>query len=219
MDTPKFSWKEAVAFGWDTMKANLWFFVGLLAAATLIKFIPSQLAEMVKKDNFTLYIIFTVVSVFFGILIDMGLLRTSLKMCSNEKGDIFDLFNCYPLFFKYLFAWIIYTLICIAGFLLLIVPGVIWSVQFGLFGYFMIDKGLGPIEALKESSRITKGSKGDLFVFYIICVGINILGVLALILGLFAAIPTTMIAAAFVYRKLAGVVIPNQANLTAEIQK
>jgi len=218
MVNQKFSWKEAVGVGWDAMKANFWFFVSLLAAAFLIKFIPTRLADIVKKDNFTLYMVFTVVAIFFGTLIDMGLIRTSLKISNKEKGDIFDLFNCLPLFFKYFFASVVYTLICICGFILLIVPGFIWSIQFGLFGYFMIDKGFGPIKALKASSAATKGSKGDLFVLYFILFGINLLGFLALVLGLFVTVPVTMIASVYVYRKLTEVISLDSAKLTAEIK-
>jgi len=219
MDTPKFSWKEAVGFGWDTMKANLWFFVGLLFAAFLIKFIPSQLAEMFKKSNISLYIIFTIISIFFGALVDMGLIRTSLKMCNKEKGDIFDLFNCYPIFFKYMFAAILYGLMILGGFLLLIVPGIILAIRGGMYQFLIIDKGLGPIESIKESLRITKGSGWDLFSLYCILLGINILGILALFLGLFVTVPVTMVATAFVYRKLLVVVQENKeklANLTAQ---
>ena len=61
---------------------------------------------------------------------------------------------------------------------------------------------MGPIEALKKSSQITKGVKLDLLVFSFLLTGINILGVLAFGIGLILTIPTTIIATAFVYRKL-----------------
>jgi len=90
----------------------------------------------------------------------------------------------------------------LGGTILLIVPGVIWAVKFQFFSYFIIDKGLGPIEALKKSSAITKGVKWNLLGFDLLIGGIALLGVLALLIGLLAAIPTAMIAMAFVYRKL-----------------
>lgn len=217
MDTSKFSCKEAVRFGWDMMKANFWFFVGLLVAAFIIKIIPSQLAEVVKKDNKSLYFIFTLISIFFSILVDMGIVRTSLKISNQEKGDVFDLFNCYPLFFKYLWSTILYGLMVIGGFILLVVPGVIVAIRGSMYRYLIIDKGLGPLEAIKESFRLTKGSGWDLFVLYCLLVGINILGLLALVLGLFATIPVGMIASVFVYRKLLGVVSGDKIQLTREV--
>ena len=105
------------------------------------------------------------------------------------------------LFFKYLIGSILYGLIVLGGMLLLIIPGIIWMIKFQFFSYLIIE-GLGPVEALKKSAQITRGAKRELFVFGFILVGITILGVLCLFIGLFATIPTTLLAVAFVYRKL-----------------
>ena len=70
------------------------------------------------------------------------------------------------------------------------------------FKYLIIDKGLGPIEALKESRRITTGQRWQLLLFVLILALLNILGALALFIGLFVTMPVTMIAMAHVYRGL-----------------
>jgi len=59
-----------------------------------------------------------------------------------------------------------------------------------------------PMEALRESRRLTKGHRKSLFVFGLLCLGANILGALALGIGLFVTIPTTVIATAHVLRRL-----------------
>ena len=58
------------------------------------------------------------------------------------------------------------------------------------------------VSALKRSSAITRGVKWDLFIFGIMFFGLNILGVLCLLVGLFVSIPVSALAVAFVYRKL-----------------
>jgi uncharacterized membrane protein len=98
---------------------------------------------------------------------------------------------------------ILYALIFIAGLILLIVPGIIWAVKFGLWPCFVVDKGLGPIQALKASSRTTRGVKWDLFGFGVICVIFTLAGLLCLIVGVFATYPTIIVAHALVYRQLA----------------
>jgi uncharacterized membrane protein len=132
-----------------------------------------------------------------------------------KKPKLQIFFLLIHLFFKYLIGDILYGLIIIGGLILLIIPGIIWAIQFQFFGYLIIDKGLGPIEALKKSSKITKGAKWDLFLLGILLVLINILGALALLVGLFATIPTTMIANAFVYRKLLSQTETLQENETS----
>jgi len=62
---------------------------------------------------------------------------------------------------------------------------------------------MGPIEALKASATATYGVKWDLFGFWIVCGAIIVAGLLCLIVGIFAAVPTVMVAQALVYRQLA----------------
>lgn len=136
----------------------------------------------------------------------MGLIKIALRIYDNKKcelADVFsDLLSCLPLFFKYLSASIVYILIVLSGIILLIVPGIIWSIKFSFFSYFIVDKGLGPIEALKQSSVITNGVMRDLFLFWLLVSVINCVGLLAFFVGLFVTIPITMIAIGYVYRKL-----------------
>lgn len=210
METKNFSKKEAIKFGWDAMKANFWFFVKLLIVVWLIYFIPIYfiprfIANLIVNNALVISVITVITNLAFLVLstiVTMGLIKIFLKFSNNEKGELSDIFSSYPLFFKYLFGSILYGLITFGGFILLIVPGIIWAVRFQFFSYLIVDKGLKPIEALKKSSVITDGARWNLFVFGLLLGGINILGALCLGIGLFTTIPTTMIAQAFVYRKL-----------------
>ena len=202
MTTQKFSIGEALAFGWDTMKSNLGFFIGLLIVWGLLITVPAIIAGMAMEANVFLGVILHIADFALTIVISMGLVKIALRFCDNEKGRFSDLFSQYRLFFNYLLALILYMLIVSGGFVLLIIPGIIWGIKFWFFDYFVIDKRLGPIEALKRSYAITTGVKWNLFVFFLAVTGINLLGALALLVGLFATIPTTMVACAFVYRRL-----------------
>jgi hypothetical protein len=202
MTAEKFSQREAIRFGWNTMKRNLGFFIGLLIVVGLLYTVSSILADEATEANIFLGIIFHIADVILTIVISIGLVKIALRFCDNEEGRFADLFSQYPLFSKYLLSTILYVLIVFAGTILLIIPGIIWALQFYFYDYFIVDKGLGPIDALKRSSAITRGIKGDLFVFFLMLLGINLLGALCLLIGLFATIPTTMVAIAFVYRKL-----------------
>jgi uncharacterized membrane protein len=76
------------------------------------------------------------------------------------------------------------------------------AIKFRFYRYFIIDQRLGPIEALKRSYEITAGSEWELFLFYLLIIGVNLLGALACGIGLLATVPASMVAEAFVYRKL-----------------
>ncbi|MCD6147811.1 DUF975 family protein [bacterium] len=198
----KFSKSEAVRFGWNTTRSNLGFFIGLLIVVGMIYFVPDFIAEFLKRDAPVLSFIIDIISWILGIVVQMGLIKIALRFCDNQRAKLADLFSCPSLFFKYLFGLILYQLIVLGGTILLIIPGIIWAIKFQFFDYFIIDKGLGPIEALKESSAITRGAKWDLFLFDLLLGFINFLGAICLLIGLFVTVPIAMVAMAFVYRKL-----------------
>jgi uncharacterized membrane protein len=193
---------EAIEFGWNTTKNNLGFFIGLMIIAGLILIVPGTLSQLTKHGALGLPIIFSIASFILQIVIGMGVIKIILKFCDNEKAELPDLFSCSPLFFKYLFGSIIYGLIVSAGMILLIIPGFIWAIKFYFFSYFIVNKNLGPIEALKRSSAITEGTKRDLLLFGLLLFGINFISAIPFFFGWFVTIPTTTIAVAFVFRKL-----------------
>lgn len=195
-----FSKSEALRFGWKTMKENFWFFLGLLLIMGLVNFFP-EIVKAVLKEGLFINIL-NLISSFLSIILGMGLIKICLKFYDQEKPKFSDLFSQYPLFFKMLFGTIFYILIIIFGLILLIIPGYIFAIKFFLFEYFIVDKGLGPIEALKKSWRITKGSGWNLFLFILLVSAINLLGALAFVVGLLLTLPTTALAFVFVYRKL-----------------
>lgn len=198
----KFAMKEAIGFGWSTMKKNLGFFIVILLIGGVISFLPNILRGLLGRKLLVVYFLLIIISWILQMIITMGFIRIALKFCDRQKAYFGDLFSCFPLFFKYLGGAILYGLIVLGGFILLVVPGIIWSIKFQFYSYFIVDEECGPIEALKKSAAITRGAKWDLFLFGILLGLINLLGAICLLIGLFATIPTMMIAMAFVYRRL-----------------
>lgn len=198
----KFSKKEAINFGWKTALGNGGFFVVLFIIVALINVVPTIILKSLAEDTYFTKGLAGLISYAFSLIISLGLIKIALKFCDKQEPSFGDLFSSLPLLFQYLIGSSLYALIIFSGMILLIVPGIIWSIQFSFYGYFIIDKGLGPIEALKQSSRITRGSKWNLLLFGLLLCVINIAGFLCLIVGLFATLPLAMVASALVYRKL-----------------
>jgi len=198
----KFSKSESIRFGWEITKNNLGFFILLLLIAFPISAASSIIQKIFGDKVLTVNIISGALNLILSTIINIGLIRVALKFCDGQKARIADLFSAGKLFLPYLIGTILYLLIVFGGLILLIVPGVIWSFKFGFFGYFMVEKGLEPSEALRRSALITQGAKWDLFVFWLLLLLINLAGVAALFIGLFVTLPITIVANAFVYRTL-----------------
>ena len=135
-------------------------------------------------------------------ILGIGLFKIALSFCDERKPSIGTLFDGFDCFWRYLGTAILYLLIVLGGTLLFIVPGIIWAIKFSLAYYYVVDKGHGPIDALRSSARATDGVKWELFGFGMFCALIMYAGILCLGIGIFATIPTVIIAKALVYRQL-----------------
>ena len=140
--------------------------------------------------------------VLFGLALGMASTRISLDLYDAGEPDLSRLGELLPQYLPYLFGKILYGLIVMVGLLLLLIPGVIVAYMFLYVGYLIIDRGLGPIDALEKSRAVTDGYKWDLFLFSLTVALLNMVGVLCLFVGLFVTIPVTLMASAYVYRKL-----------------
>jgi uncharacterized membrane protein len=75
--------------------------------------------------------------------------------------------------------------------------------MFMFSGYIIIvDEKLSAVDAMKESARITKGHKGDLFLLMLASIGVALLGVICLFVGIVVAFPVIMLAQVWAYRTL-----------------
>lgn len=73
------------------------------------------------------------------------------------------------------------------------------SIKSHFFIYFIIDKDLGPIDALKNSLIATNGYEADLFIIWIVLAWINFLGILMFGLGLLFSLPYTILVLSVLY--------------------
>jgi len=219
MGEERFSKREAIRFGWEATKNNLVFFVIFLIVAWALSGIFSSLGSTTWGSFFFASgFIFSVINFVVSAFVSMAETKICLRLSAapGETALIEDVWSAYPRFLNYLIGSILYALIIMAGFILLIVPGIIWAVKYSMFGYLIIDKDMPPVAAIKKSGEITKGVKWELFKLWLLFLGIIILGALALGVGLFAAFPTVLVAHAYVYRKLVGSAPSKQAPYAVE---
>jgi len=201
----RFSKREAIELGWNTTRANLGFFIIFLVVSMLISSFFSGFADLFEKRLPFLSIIFNLGYIFLTIAINLVGIKIALKFCDNDRRALIEVISFTPeLFLKFAAGYILYGLLVAAGLLLFVVPGLIFMVKYQYVICYIADKNMDIGEAFKKSSGITAGIKWELFVFLILLGLINVAGVMCLFVGLLVSIPVTMLAAAYVYRKLSG---------------
>ena len=203
MQAKGFSIGEMVKFGWRVMKENIPFFIGVILTMLVINNLPYFIGMAAKIPSESAWnILLAVASVILGIWINIGIFNIALAFARHEKPKFSELFSRYDLIWNYFAASFLYILLLIAGLLLLVFPMFIWGSKYGLFPYFIVEKGAGPLESLKMSAEATMGAKWDVFGLWLLVGVINLLGLLCLGVGLFATLPTTWVAFAYAYRTL-----------------
>lgn len=162
--------------------------------------IPMNMVQ-IKDDNFELWMIPLVVlgiayAVFIASPIGMSYSWTFLKAVRRDKIEIKDMFSVFDRnYWNAVLAGLIKSIIIIFGFLMLVVPGVIFACRLSFVSYLIIDEKMEALEALKASWAMTKGHGWTIFGMFWLAVLIVIAGLLCLILGVF--ISAMWIAAAY----------------------
>lgn len=196
--TTTLSVKDCLSFGWRTFKTRPWFFVGTFLIYALVQILLS----MVQKDMPG--IVSFLLSLIVSTLLYIGLITIYLKAHTSVTAPRFSDFWRPAPFWRYLGSSLLLAIIVIVGLILLIVPGIYAALAFAFIGYLVVDKGLNPIAALKESARLTKGNRFKLFLLGLAVLGLSILGMIPLFLGLLVVGPVSMLAGVHAYRTLEG---------------
>lgn len=154
----------------------------------------------VTASFFSLLISAVVLALFF-VGLDLGFRKIALRVHDRHESSYKELFSAFALAPKAIVGWILYCLMVWVGWLLFILPGFIALLRFAFFPYFIVDKNMGPIDALKESYEVTKHHMWDIFAFW---VAVKILISLGFVswMGILITWPLSTLAYACFYRKL-----------------
>ena len=169
-----------------------------------IQMVMQGLIDIVEDEAPFLGLLLFIAAWLIESLFVIGFIKISLLFAEGTKGRLNDLYAHAHLLGKYIVAAILYGLMVAVGIVLLIIPGIILAIMFGFYGYFIVEQGMGPLEALKASARLTAGQRWNLFGFSLVIIVINILGALFFGIGLLLTVPVTIMARAYVYRRLRG---------------
>lgn len=196
--------REALSFGWNTFKKRPWLFIGAIGIVMLVTMGANLVASIVGgifgdsiKDIVEPVVSWTV-NIFTGIGFTLLYLRAHDAIETTTFRSLW-----YPKpFWRYLGLSIVMTIALILGFLALIVPGIILALAFSFAAALVVEKDMGPIQALKESMRLTKGHRWMLLRLSLLSLVVNILGLCALIVGVLVTAPVTALAFIHAYRVL-----------------
>jgi len=141
---------EILSNAWDSLSGYWGVAIGFSVLYGLITSIAAQL-------------FFIPILILSGPL-TLGYSIFTLNILRKKDPKIADMFEGFNFFGKALGLYFLYSLIVLAGFILLIIPGIYWGLMYSQTYFILADNpNIKVTDALRKSKEIMKGSKLKLF--------------------------------------------------------
>jgi hypothetical protein len=185
--------QDYIKQGWEMFKEHVGEFVGF----TLIIFVASAVSS---KSSFAGSFVFSAVisslSAGYGI--------AAFRLLSGQQIEFADFFKGFNYFLPLFLASLAGCFLVSIGFFLLIIPGIYLAVAYMFSTFLIVDYRMEFWQAMETSRSIISRNWFAFFGFSFALFAVNLLGVLALGVGLLVTIPVTACAAAVAYKDIIG---------------
>lgn len=142
-------------------------------------------------------------NIFVSYVVQMWFIRASLIVGYGEKLEMKKMLSTENIG-AYLLGALIVTIAVVIGFMLCFVPGLIVLFFSPFFGFFILDKKMSAVDAIKASFQLVNKNLATMIGFFIASYIALILGYLLCGIGTIVALPVVVLASGFMYRRLQG---------------
>jgi hypothetical protein len=155
--------KQWYAQGWRTFKGN----AKTLMLGSLVVTGLGALFTLVNVLAGGQWVIF-LTQFFITPVLGIGWLYLCLLALRGTKPDVAVLFSAFKRYGRVWITYILFILLVVAGVFLAVVPGILWSLKYGMSLFLVMDTEQYARNAFRHSKRITRGNLAKLFGFFII---------------------------------------------------
>jgi uncharacterized membrane protein len=159
---------------------------------------------------------------FAGTWLTIGYYNFLLNIVDGKDAQYRDIFygvKSVEQFAYFVLLSFIYPVVVGIGLIFLIIPGIILAIGLYFAQYYIAENRTGFGQAFRSSWEITKGNRLKIFGFGIVSGLFNILGFLALGIGLLITIPMTALMYARMFRNLEGIPLATGAQEVQETEE
>jgi uncharacterized membrane protein len=146
--------------------------------------------------------------------LDYGSSFVFLNAARDSEPDIKEIRVGFYYYLKVITARLLVTAIVALGFLMVIVPGIIFACRLALVPYLVVDRGLDAIKAVEESWKMTKGHASTIFWMGVLILPIALAGLITFGVGIVVSIMWIKLAFASLYIAI-NQITPPQASTTS----
>lgn len=204
---------DSIGYGWNSFIANpVPLLLGVLivgVAALVIGIVASLFATAlfggpVERGWISDFFYNLTVSLFTSIVAQVlygGLIKGALAQVDGRPIGVGEMWSGLK-YADIAVAGILVSVMTSIGTALCVLPGLVVGYLAMFTLYFVVDRGMAPVEAIAASFRFVSSHVADTLVFYILVILVVIAGALLCGVGLLAAAPIALLASAYTFRRL-----------------
>ncbi len=192
----------ALSYGWEKFVANLSTMILIVIIFFGVQFVFNMVIQFVRPSGLIAGLLVTgiilAVGIFVGFMVEAGLVRAALAITDGRPPEASMMFSTERLA-PFAIGAIIVALLSFVGILACCIGYIVVRLFLLFWAFFVLDSKRNdePVDAIKNSFNLVSKNAGDVLVFAIVIVLINLVTC-----GL--AIGITEIATGYAYRQLNG---------------
>lgn len=177
---------SAYSLGWRRLKTSFLdlFLIIIIVAAV---YVPLGMIESLDGRETPGGVLLRMFSFAYLVLLlmplDTGASWVFLKGVRGEKIDVQDMFSVFENYVNVVLAGLLAGTIIGLGMVFLLVPGIIFACRLAFVRYLVMERKLEPVEAVKESWRMTRGHANQIFLTGVLAFFVFIAGLLCFGVG------------------------------------
>lgn len=208
---------DAFNYGWAKFQANLgpiltgalvviglalvvgvlWFFLGGAIAGTVGDTNVGAVAFLVSTA------VFALVWVALAFLIQAAVIRAGLAIADGRPIELSTLLSTERLG-AIIAGAVVVGVASSIGYVLCVLPGLAVMFYTQFFMFFIVDKGMGAVDAIRASYEFVQAHVGEMVALFLAVYIANAIGGMLCGVGLLVSFPVTVIAQTYAYRRLRG---------------
>ena len=212
-----YSAPDAIGYGWRKFKDN----AGAMIGATVIVFVGTILLGTLSEaiapspafftaDGFEFEggewaasLVMQTITGTIGYILYAMMIKGALDVVDGGRFNIGRAFGALNIV-KVLVAGLLVSLATTIGTLLLILPGLVFSIFAFFTLYFVVDRDIDPLESIGASFTLVGRNFGNGLLTGLLSILVVLAGALLCLVGLLAAFPIVTLAAAYAFRRFQG---------------
>lgn len=215
---------NAISYGWNKFKDNagtlLLLTVAVIVGVAIVQFLGNSISDAILGTSeptvdpatgeltsgggsfaaaFIVSMVFAALSMAVQLALQAAIINGSLQLTRGQGISVGNAFSGINWGQVVLTAVLVF-LGTVVGLVLCIIPGLIWIFLTSYSLYFVIDRDMSAVDAIKASITMVKNNVGPLILFWLASLALMIAGLCACGVGVLVALPVVIVAQAYTFR-------------------